>query len=113
MPAHAQKTAVRDMVQTTELTVTMNTINWTDALHKCGAVTVEPNGEIRLNPKVREIITALHTVLAGGGVTVKMKQIESQTFSMLEQKFELAFNEAKAAVENRRNDATAISPYVP
>lgn len=108
-----KKSPVRDIIQTTELTVTTNTAKWMDHLHQCGATFVTPSGEVQLHPKVREIVTALHTVLAGGNVTITSDPIDSTTFEALESKFELAFKEAKTAVEARTHMPRPVSPYVP
>ena len=51
------------------------TLDWLEACLKGGAVEVTGKGRAALNPKVRELVRAMHVVLAGGDVAVSVKRV--------------------------------------
>jgi hypothetical protein len=107
------KTYVSDIIQTKDVPMTFNTVNWIESLHQAGAISVDLNGEVSLDSKVREVIKALHTILAGGKVEINFEAPKSQMFDQLEHQFESALNEAITAVNARRHFTNPIIPFVP
>ena len=104
---------VRDIVRDAQMPVTQGTLEWFHALYDAGAVIYEPGGGVRLNPKVREAMAAMHQILAGGEVEFVVKREGDATFQLLEEQFDRALAETNAANEHRDDDDGDIVPYVP
>ncbi len=104
---------VADIIRDAQMPVTQSTLEWFEALYKGGAVIYDPDGGVRLNPKVREAMAAMHQILAGGDVEFVVKRKGDATFERLEAQFDRALEETNAANKLRDPDDGNILPYIP
>lgn len=65
-------------------------IEWVEKLHEAGATLPGKDG-VEVNPVVRQLISAMHTVLAGDA--------ENATYKVLEEAFEASWEEANSSSE--------------
>jgi len=59
------------MTKAVSLLVARETQAWVEALYDNGAVTFEADGAVKVNPKVRDIISQMHDVLSAGNAEKK------------------------------------------
>lgn len=103
---------MRDIIRDVQMPVTRTTLKWFEALYEAGAVIYEPDGGLRLNPKVREAMAAMHQILAGGDVEFVVRREGDATFDRLEAMFERALEETRIANEARDGEEEVL-PYLP
>lgn len=73
--------------------ITTETLAWFQALLEKGIFIVDANGGAELNPALKEVVAALHEVLAGGSVKVTTTQAGAAAVrSDLDQKLQGAFD---------------------
>ncbi len=112
MTQAAQK-QVQDIIQTRDVPMTVHTVDWLDALYEAGATRVDPDGTVRLDPKVRDVVRAMHAVLAGAKVDIRICAEGGPVFEKLEDTFTAALEESLTAVTARRDVPGRTAPYVP
>jgi hypothetical protein len=113
MTKQASEARVTNITPITGISVTTGTRTWIEAMYEAGAVAISADGGVALNPEVRELVKALHAVLAGGDVQIQIRSTGGETFRKLEGQFDLAMDEASAANRDADNDNGEIDPYVP
>ena len=86
---HARQN-VTDITPIKEVQLTSKTASWLDTLYKCGMVSFGKNNEVILNDEIRELIRAMHAVLAGGNVSLKIDDNGGILYEQLEEIFETA-----------------------
>ncbi len=52
--------------------ITREVMAWLEAMMVHGAITVDPSGRGDLSPGVKQVVEALHEVLAGGTIDVRV-----------------------------------------
>lgn len=111
MENSAKKMNVSHLVKTKEVPITESTVAWIETLYQAGAVTMLPSGGVELDPCVRDGIRALHAVLSGGEVEIKVKSTGGNIYEQLETLFDKAVSDADVATQF--SNETPIVPYVP
>ena len=104
---------VTNIIPTTEVIATTGTVAWMEALYEAGAVSFGPEGHFSVNPEVRHAISAMHAILAGGVVSIKIVNEGGNKYVELEKKFDLACEEASSAHTNRSSDDDVTLPVGP
>ena len=90
-----------NIVPITEITVTEGTLSWVETLYEAGAIQFGPEGQMEINPEVREVIHAMHAVLAGGKVNIEIEHDGGNKCVGMERSFDRAMDEAIAANVHR------------
>ena len=85
-----------------EMTVTEHMNLWIREIFEAGAVSFAPDGTATLNKEVREMVEALHALLAGGTIEVAVVHKGGERGDQLERFFDLAWEELN---EVRRSQA--------
>lgn len=106
-----QEARIVDIIPDARMPVTRGTLAWFEALYEAGALIYGPEGAVFLNPRVREVISAMHTVLGGGEVELRTVRPGDEVADRLEAMFDRAVDEAATA--NRHRVVGEILPYVP
>ena len=112
MSSKTSEAKVTDIIRDTQMPVTRTTLEWFEALYAAGALRYGPDGDISVEPRVREAVAAMHHVLAGAEVTIEVKRPGDTTFEKLEGLFDRAIDEATVAARLRKDD-DGVVPYVP
>ncbi|MCK9460053.1 MAG: hypothetical protein M0R80_10475 [Proteobacteria bacterium] len=103
---------VADIIRDAQMPVTKTTLEWFEALYAAGALIYGPDGTVSLEPKVREVIAAMHQVLAGGDVRLEVVRQGDATYAKLEELFDRAVSESSTANELRDGE-DEVMPYLP
>lgn len=96
---HARK-KVTDITPIKEVQLTSKTASWLDTLYKCGMVSFGKDNEVILNDEIRELIRAMHAVLAGGNVSLKIEDNGGILYEQLEEIFETAHDQVNNTYRN-------------
>lgn len=107
------KKVLTNIIPTTEVTATKGTVAWVEALYEAGAVTFEPDGSIALNSEIKMAIDAMHAILAGGDVSIEIKEKGGLKCEELNRIFQTAWEEANSANKNRSNGDVKVPPMSP
>jgi len=113
MTKQGSEARVTNITPITGISVTAGTRAWVEAMYEAGAVAIQADGGVALNPEVRELVKALHAVLAGGDAQVQIRSTGGETFRRLEAQFDLAMDEASAANRDADHRNGEIDPYIP
>ncbi len=76
---------------------------WLGGLIGAGGVNFSPSGEAIIDPKVRDIIAALHATLSGFPVETNIRKTKSPHFEELEFLFESAWADVRDNLDNPRS----------
>ena len=104
---------VANITPLTGINVTTGTKSWIEALYEAGALSIDADGGVAPNAEVRELVRALHAVLAGGTVDVQVRSTGGETFRKLEAQFDAAVAEASALNRDADHKNGEIEPYIP
>jgi hypothetical protein len=99
-------TQIKTSTKRAKYVITKQTSDWFMALANYGMFTVDAHGRGDLSPTAKEVIRALHEMLAGGDVTLQVKVPGSQG---IRQELDQKLGAAMASV----NLEDGISPYSP
>lgn len=104
--------STRNIIQTTSITATKGTMLWMQKLYESGAVIFWPEGQISIQPEIRDVIKAMHAILAGGKVELKISYDGGERFLELERLFDESVDEVNTARVHRNNadDPLPVSP---
>lgn len=90
--------------------MTDSTKQWSEALYEAGAMEFKSDTEVVLNPKIRELVSAMHAVLAGGEVKLDIVNEGSPVYQNLERHFEAAWKEISEAYAETEGTELPVFP---
>lgn len=98
-----------------EMMVTEHMKLWIGEIFEAGAVSFAPDGTGTLNKEVREMVEALHALLAGGTVEVAIVQKGGERCDRLERFFDQAWEELNEVrkLQAQNSDTTKFDPLAP
>jgi hypothetical protein len=95
---------------TQQISITNSTQTWTETLYEAGAVSFEGDKNVVLHPRVRELVRAMHAVLAGGTVQLEIQSKGGPVFSQLEAQFDAAWTDVAAAYADSDGNVLPVGP---
>lgn len=93
-----------------QMTVTASTRHWAETLYEAGAITYEKDRAVVLHPRIRELVQAMHAVLAGGKIDLKVTSTGGAMYNTLERQFETMWTETAQEYVDSAGKPTAIFP---
>lgn len=84
--------------------LTRETLDYLELLYKHGAFEQDKSGRVQLNPKVKEVIGALHATLAGGNVVIDASNVDQTRVTEMG----LALDKAVASVQSSTDDQNVL-----
>lgn len=95
---------------TQQISITNSTQTWTETLYEAGAISFEGDNSVVLHPQVRELVQAMHAVLAGGRVQLEIQSNGGPVFSQLEAQFDAAWTDVAAAYADSDGKELPVGP---
>ncbi len=109
---HARQ-KLTDITPVKEVQLTSKTATWLDTLYKCGMVSFGKDNEVILNEEIRELVRAMHAVLAGGSVSLKIEDSGGILYEQLEEIFECAHDQVNNTYRSREERMSLPNLLVP
>lgn len=90
--------------------MTNSTKQWSEALYEAGAMEFKSDKVVVMHPRVRELVSAMHAVLAGGEVKMEIVSEGSPVYGNLERQFEAAWNDICEAYSQTEGTELPVMP---